>query len=111
MNPARAPDCPGPDGCSYPTVKPHSSCIERHLETRCYRQCLLKNWMWWCRQNGPGDEADPGLGPIGRVCAGTNSTIATWEPLLEPCDHTDMAPGCSICPGYEDEVPVYFPGR
>lgn len=101
MVPYEPPACPGPDGCSYPSIKPHWKCLDMHLETRCYRQCVLKNWMWWCRRSAEA-EGD-GLGPVGRVCAGTNTTVAEWEPLLEPCDHTDMMPGCSICPGYEGE--------
>ena len=97
MPPWQPPSCPGPGGCAYRSIKPHPRCLELNRETRCAAQCLLKDWMWWCTRHA-GGEADAYMG---RVCAGDNST--SYEELLEPCDHTDFKPGCSLCPEEEEE--------
>ncbi|KAK4450940.1 hypothetical protein QBC34DRAFT_447904 [Podospora aff. communis PSN243] len=107
MVPYEPPVCPGPGGCSYPAIKPHAECSKLKMQTRCAAQCQLKDWMWWCRGHIEGERDYEG-----RVCARTpNATEVgmagkTWEvELLEPCDHTDLKPGCTICDGYEEEDP------
>jgi len=103
LPPYDTPACPGPGGCSYPAIKPHPRCAERKLETRCAAQCLLRDWMWWCAGRVDGEPEY-----MGRVCAASNST-GPWDgdgdQLLEPCDHTDFKPGCSICEGYREDEP------
>lgn len=112
MRPFDPPACPGPQGCSWPSIKPSQRCLDLKMQTRCAKQCVLKDWLWWCAEGqAPEGDRGMGLGPVGRVCAATNSTSESWVPLLEPCDHTDWKPGCSLCEGYEEEVPVEFPGR
>jgi hypothetical protein len=96
MPPSSPPECPGPGGCSYPSVKPHPRCRALSRETRCAAQCTLKDWMWWCKSHA---ELETN-GPVGRVCSDGNST--DYEYLLEPCDHTDFKPGCPLCPEYEE---------
>jgi len=110
MRPFDPPACPGPGGCSWPSIKPAQKCLDLKMQTRCAKQCVLKDWLWWCAegQQTLQETEVKGLGPVGRVCAPTNSTVETWVPLLEPCDHTDWMPGCSICEGYDE--PVEFPG-
>jgi len=90
MTPYEPPVCPGPNGCSYPAIKPHSECAKLKLQTRCAAQCLLKDWMWWCTKHVSG-EADH----VGRVCAATGGTEPWGVELLEPCDHTDMSKSIS----------------
>lgn len=96
-------------GCQYPdetmncslhdsSIKPDSRCLAMNRETRCARQCLLKDWTWFCATGeGAGDR-------VGRVCEGGKGEEDVL--LGEPCDHTDYAPGCAICPweGGDDGV-------
>ncbi|KAK4638846.1 hypothetical protein QC761_0102170 [Podospora bellae-mahoneyi] len=118
MSPYVPPICPGPEGeegCAYGSIKPHYRCEELGLETRCARQCELKDWIWWCRlpRNDGKDSLGGGLGgaPVGRVCAdrvdgrggeGGGGGLA-WVPLVEPCDHTDFKVGCKVCREEEEE--------
>ncbi|KAK4196032.1 hypothetical protein QBC40DRAFT_184436 [Triangularia verruculosa] len=113
MPPYDAPICPGPEGeegCAYGSIKPDYRCEDLGLETRCARQCELKDWVWWCRLPRNDGKDSSGLGaPMGRVCAdrakglGDGGGGLAWVPLVEPCDHTDFKVGCPFCPEEEEE--------
>jgi len=93
MSPYTPPTCPGPEGCAYGSIKPSGRCEELGHQTRCARQCLMKDYLWWCTKRAEGDP-EPILG---RVCDDGRGTNATFEQLVEPCDHTDWRAGCLLC--------------
>lgn len=104
MPPYIPPQCPGPSGCAYRSVKPHPRCERSGRETRCAAQCLLKDWLWWCSNNVTDPDATR---YYGRVCADGNVTDTAYDLLLEPCDHTDFKPGCPLCLNEDGENEGY----
>ncbi|KAK0666563.1 hypothetical protein QBC41DRAFT_397973 [Cercophora samala] len=120
MSPYVPPICPGPEGeegCAYGSIKPHYRCEELGLETRCARQCELKDWIWWCRLPRNDGKDSSGVGaPVGRVCADrANGSVEgggglAWVPLVEPCDHTDFKVGCAVCQEEGEEEWVEWRG-
>ncbi len=93
MEPDRSPACAGPGNCNPPAIKP-TRCEQTGRETRCATQCELRDWLWFCLQSNNSTQGALTEKPEGRSCYAKNGQ---WEQLLEPCDHTDYAPGCKPC--------------
>src|SRR3569833_391187 len=107
LDPAEPPGCLQPGDCAPARAVKPSRCEGQGRETRCAVQCEYQDYLFFCliagtSKNGTILTPTTEDKPQGRVCIDKDSGKLTQQ-LLEPCDHTDVAPWCKHCEAGPDQ--------